>query len=352
MDAKVDAAAITLISNINWFKSTDLAANYHQREILVWSNYPKPKERFQTIGEPLNWEVWVGIVVSIALAALALYIISRMDLTGTVDRDMFTLWSIAVGTMVNEGLPDRVIRSSKNKAYKVLLFMWIPMACLICMAYQSNLLAALVKTSTEKPINSYQDILDRGIVIYVPMGTLARYLFASSPNPLVQKVYDEAIVGRGGLYDLDHGQVPESIMKEILEGRGVYDNLLLRVTGQRHELRVAKDIVVGTYQCGYYFSMNNKHLVGVESIFQHILEAGLPQKITDRNLWQFALPEREFYRTENVEEATKLSVEHLAAVFFLCVVMLVMAAGTLGYEKMKEAGKWDRKKDKVVFFAR
>ena len=47
--------------------------------------------------------------------------------------------------------------------FRILSFHRIPMACLIGMAYQSNLLSSLVMSRVDKAVDNYEDILEQNV---------------------------------------------------------------------------------------------------------------------------------------------------------------------------------------------
>ncbi len=331
---EADVSATSLIYNINWYRgSMDILASLqHQREIAIWTRHPKEVPRFYTIVEPLNWQVWAGTVVSImSVCAVLIFIAKIASKRGYTMADMFNLCSIGYGIMINEALPDKVLYATNSIwSSRIVIWIWLPTSYLISMAYQSQLLAALIKTSTEKSINTFQDVLDQEIIFYVPTGTLTRHLFASSPTPLIQQVNQEAILDRDGVYSLDDkGEVPKDIMDTILDGYGVYENLLMRMHGQRHKVRRATGMDVGIFMCGYYHRLNFPLMDEIGRIIHKIVEHGIERHISDRYVWRFTYPDREFYRNEVIEHERKLSLEHGAPV--MVILSICLGAASLAF---------------------
>ena len=190
-----DVEIMSLILNLHWHKSVHVSPVIADREIYLVRAIPEKKSRYQTLIEPFNWQVWIFVVFSICVMCLLIIFIEKSGFTNIDTRklDLFSSCTLAFGVMICEGLPHHLIRNIERSKLVVLAF-WIPTACLIGMAYQSNLLASLVKVENQKAINSFQDILDNKITVNIANGTLTAHLMKTSSNNIVRQVFEQYVV--------------------------------------------------------------------------------------------------------------------------------------------------------------
>ena len=136
------------------------------------------------------------------------------------------------------------------------------------MAYQSLLLSALVKVRLEDPINSYQDILDRDLPLYIVSNTIVEHLFKTSPFAIVRETFEkQSILFRTN----SEGGSPAHILDAITDGKAVGNTALSRYFGSRHKHRITEKLTVGTFPCGYYYDMNNPLLYKANGIIQILM---------------------------------------------------------------------------------
>ncbi len=67
-----------------------------------------------------------------------------------------------------------------------LLFLWLPAGFLIDLFYKSTLLASLVRVSYEKPMDTWQSLLENDMTLAIPIHLIQNELMYSSPKPVVQ----------------------------------------------------------------------------------------------------------------------------------------------------------------------
>ncbi len=68
----------------------------------------------------------------------------------------------------------------------VLLFMWLPAGFLIALFYKSTLLASLISVSYEKPMDTWQSLLDNDITLAIPTHLIQNELMYSSPRQIIK----------------------------------------------------------------------------------------------------------------------------------------------------------------------
>ncbi len=298
----LDVAAFPLLYSNNWKWGNELSVATCSRSFYFVTTYPKIAPAYLTLVEPLSWKVWVALVATIICMAAAFYLQTRV-MSWCVhvpkqEKDKFLLTITVIGGVINEAVPNELLSLKTWRSKQLLLVFWIPVACLIGMAYQSNLLSSLVKVRKEKPIDTFQDILDNGMTMFIMENSIVPYLMDSHPNPTLQLAHQKLS---------ERYTVPDAASLTI---KAAFDIAISRHVGRRHLYRAGKELDIGTFPCGYYYGIN--HPIQKSNDVLHIfLQAGIVSKITKDYFWIFSLPEREFYRHEEVEEAKPLSVIHL-----------------------------------------
>ncbi len=64
--------------------------------------------------------------------------------------------AMVLGIIINESFDESLISLDKSATSNLVVLTYVPMACLIGMAYQSNLLAFLVRERREAPVDTFQ----------------------------------------------------------------------------------------------------------------------------------------------------------------------------------------------------
>lgn len=313
----------------------DLLPVMHDRYLYFKTKKPGQASRLLTIVEPFNWQVWSAVAASICLAYLALVLVGRFSARKS-EKDYFLIWSIALGVMINEGVPDRLLKiSGKDYHRQILLFFWIPMACLIGMAYQSDLRAALIKTDFEKPVDSYQDVLDQNLILLVAKNTVVAWWLSNSPIDVVE----EAFLKRSdiGLFDLVNGRLPAWVMETVMRGEGVIETTKSRefaING--HRLHRPNNLDIGNFNCGYFLAPNHPLKHNITKAIGRFVQGGLYIKLFDEVLWKTNLQKREDLRNEVITPLwSALEVNHVLPIFLLQPITLACAVAAFVVEKLK-----------------
>ncbi len=259
---QADAGINQLLFSWAWRDLTEFSPALDQRDVFIVVKKPGPRNRYESLAGTLELPVWIAIITSVCVFWVTLVLSRKMDPNMAKD-DVFRLLSISLGVMINESVSPRLLSLGKSRVKHLLLVTWIPTSCFLGMAYQSNLLASLVKVSREKPIDTFPDLIEYDMPLFVLKGTLGSYLLAISPFPVVRSAYNKLAV--------DFDNVPGSIevMKAKAEkGRGSFIEILMRFHGFKHRFQIGKHLTFYTAPCGYYRAMNNPVLDKTNELFQ------------------------------------------------------------------------------------
>ncbi len=167
----------------NWYTRNDLTPPMFQRDVYLYAKYPDLKSRYKTLLGPFNLLVWMALLAMIILTSVTL-MVSNKYLTKRNDS-LFDTTVPSYSVLISESMPHHVMYANMSISKWTLLSFLIPLSTLLCHSYRSNLLASLVELQHEKPVDTYQDIMDRDITIYLANGTTVLPLSANSPNPIV-----------------------------------------------------------------------------------------------------------------------------------------------------------------------
>ncbi len=273
----MNVAAFQLLFSNNWKKGTELSGATCFRTFEFLTPYPKSVPAYLTLIEPYTWQVWVASVVCIFCLSLFLFIeiktMSRYVNISSEEHDPFFLMNVTFGILINEAIPNWLLSLKTRKTKQLILLFWIPVACLLGMAYQSNLLSSLVKTGKEKSIDTYQDLIDNGVHLFLRRNTIVKYLLDTHPNDIVKEAHKMTVYHT--LDDPVHTQ-------DFKKGKFVFDTILARYIGKRHLARQGKFLGLGPFPCGYYFGINNPVLQKANKLLQMLIDTGVHQRITNK----------------------------------------------------------------------
>ena len=102
--------------------------------------------------------------------------------------------NIAFVAPIQESLPFPWFFRESFSARAIIIFIWLLMASVLALAYESNLLAILATIRYEKAIETAEDLWNSDAVIALPTGNVLEVLFKTSPNPYVQKLYNNKLI--------------------------------------------------------------------------------------------------------------------------------------------------------------
>ncbi len=84
---------------------------------------------------------------------------------------------------------------NKASPLSIILWLWLPMGLILSLAYRSNLLAMLVKNEYEAPIDTVDDAVASGGVLFVPEKTWPHEILKYSPSKKYQQLYVQRASG-------------------------------------------------------------------------------------------------------------------------------------------------------------
>ena len=79
----------------------------------------------------------------------------------------------------------------------MVLLQWCVFGGLLLHFFEANFLAILLKTNYEKPVDTAEDVLDRGLeVIYPPGGESIVEMWKNSPDEITRKLAERTVVAK------------------------------------------------------------------------------------------------------------------------------------------------------------
>ena len=323
-DEKADVVTMQIIFNHAWYQSLDISPPSLERTIFLITKYPGNKNKFQTIIEPFEMIVWIFLSFSVISVCMVLVLLVQFD--EKRNFDMFTECTIVIGVIINESLNAKLLSLDSKPSRQWLLVIWIPCSCLLGFAYQSNLRAFMMKAGREKPIDTFQDLMDRGITMHLADKTLVPFMVRTSPIKIIREAFQENTLNRNGLYLLEDGETPEYVFDEASKGTGVLESIASRFPGWRHLYRKGKHLDLFRFFCTYYQSMNHPILQKANFYQRSLVENGIFAKMYDVNSWSRSITEREHERSTPPEEKwIPISNNHLISTFIFSLCFLILA---------------------------
>ncbi len=321
---EIDAAALQLAISHSWRSGTDVSASTKNRHFRGLTSRPGRVISYETLALPLTRPVWAFYLASVLLVYAAFHVeiatLANGDKNKSGGGDIFLL---TVGILVSETVPKWLTSLRGSSASKQLLLVsWLPLACLLSWVYQSTLLSFLVKVAKERPIDTYQDVLDRQVPIYVTRGNMMGPLMATHPLPVVREAYDKLTVL--------HNRPYEEVMSLLVEGKAVIITGEDRfAAGHRHHFRLGTGLQLASVPAGYLVAVGHPLNGKVTSLVLGLVESGIHGKVTSDYYWLASLPEREHHRSRSGSEDAwrPLGTYHLLALFV--VEASVVLAGCL-----------------------
>ncbi len=262
---------------------TGMIMNMQRRELALYAAHPRETLKYLTLLEPLNGTTWTMTLVTILCVCIVLIVLNHFGIGHSLEEtrnDLFTISMVVFGTMINESLPGKLVALKKSAlGFNSLIVIWIPCSCLIGMAYQSNLLAFLVKTSKEKPIDTFQDILERDMTVFLPSSTISAQMLKTSKLPLAQEVYQKSFVEKNGSYNFTpRGTAPRYVFREAFGRRALIDSINVRDAGIGHNYRKGKSLVLIVFPLGYICKMYHPLMEGAQDILHTLADSGVTGK--------------------------------------------------------------------------
>ncbi|TRY80814.1 hypothetical protein TCAL_09276 [Tigriopus californicus] len=152
-------------------------------DMFICAKQPEALPSYWNLLRPFPVLVWIFSLVSIALVWATLVWGSwlynpNLNLSGVVFQWLFA-------TLFLQSFPWRF---NVFKATKVLIPLWLIFILFLDFFYESNLRAHLIAIEYDKPVDTVQDLLDRGMALYLPRFTGFVGNFKSSTNPAYREL--------------------------------------------------------------------------------------------------------------------------------------------------------------------
>ena len=93
---------------------------------------------------------------------------------------------------------------------------WVLFVLVIQTSYECNLRAYLMKVDFETPVDSEQDLLDKGWKLWLPKGGVFEYMFIISPKEALRKVGHQVIDNEQFFFYDQQGLTPIDLEKRII----------------------------------------------------------------------------------------------------------------------------------------
>ncbi len=177
-----------------------------------------------------------------------------------------------------------------TRPYFVVLYFWILFGTFICRAYETNLLANLVKVDLEKQPETIQvrrqghktfrcsisffkkDLLDIKMGLYMWKDSLLTTLFKDSPFPQQQKLFSESLEKHGGYYSTTG--VPPDVMEKIQSGDAVTMQLDNSYALYKHQFSLGGEGLFFV-PVGYYFRITLPVIHEIQEALIRFLDFGI-----------------------------------------------------------------------------
>jgi len=167
-------------------EQNDMSPIVHQREFFITTGHPKPAQSHLALLRPFDRYVWSFLIITMAIFTFLFPLVFENEL----ENDLLSSLMVVMSIFVSESV-SRHMTLSCMVSRQIMLLFWLPTALLLCMAYQSNLLASLVYVQYEKPLETFEDILLADLDIHMFTGSQVQNIIKASANPSIQKLEEK-----------------------------------------------------------------------------------------------------------------------------------------------------------------
>ncbi len=344
-NGETDVCASHPTFNWNWHQRTQLGPAMFQGEVFISVKRPTIRSRLETIFYPYNLTSWIVIVISF-IAILSAGIMCDRALGHVYhDRGIFHNFVLTLSALINDSSSRKMALGNISASKTFIISFWLPASMMLSLAYQSNLLASLIRTDFEPSVDTFQDVLDKSLFkVYVPKFTAVPSLMKNSPNPLIRQTYFQAVEKNGGLVNGFPRGLPLIEMMEDKAGMVLNPYTL---AGFGHLIQKGEHLSLDRPLSGYYFPVNFplKDIINYQILF--LLESGIYQHLIGWEMWRKRRMEiwyekysfnveqdREYVAmiTGNTGDQEELTIEHLAAVMLILVGGLGLSSAAFAFE--------------------
>ncbi len=202
---------------------TEISPATFERFIGVATSLPIPVDSIYTLFMPLDVLTWVGTAITAPLVFVAFYVVNRWHWSTEtwVPSTTFQLMSISAIPLISESIPLKWFNIRATGQGKLLLFLWLPLATVLSSAYESNLLSSLVSISYEKPLETFQDVLDGQVPFYMLGKSILTPLMKYNTRPVVRQVFENNLLKYGGFFNINSSDSTyEDALDQVVKGKG------------------------------------------------------------------------------------------------------------------------------------
>ncbi len=153
---------------------------------ILSNKKPGPVTQLMTLIYPFEAKTWTMFIISCAFTYAAI-LLAKLNINSNVTS--FQALSLSLSPVLREPMPTGTSYFWHHWYSKVVLNIWFLCGILLSYAYTCNLLANLVSVETEKPVDTFQDILEQGHMLTVLAGNSLIPFLATSKNKVIKKVY-------------------------------------------------------------------------------------------------------------------------------------------------------------------
>jgi hypothetical protein len=106
-----------------------------------------------TLIRPFSPGLWLGTALSVLGIGFLFITLNHFSFK---KHKKFQIVASTVSVLLNEGLPDHWFFFEPKRAIMAIFFVWLPISSVLTFAYKGTLLASLVKSDFEKPIETFE----------------------------------------------------------------------------------------------------------------------------------------------------------------------------------------------------
>jgi hypothetical protein len=153
---------------------------------LAVTGYPKAKNSQLLLLYPFNAAVWYFLgaaAVSGTVFLLAAALVHKLD--------PYLEIMFCVSTLFCESLDDKCNKLKFPYSRSIFLMFWLPMVLLLSLAYNSNLRAALFKIGKEKPVDTFEDMLEANLIGYLAQDSYFEWAMKNSPTAIIREAFQK-----------------------------------------------------------------------------------------------------------------------------------------------------------------
>ncbi len=188
-DVAVGQSDIQVLSR---YRKADFSPGVYERVLGFVERKPPKTDTFYTLLTPFDALTWASTFVCLAMVSLAFLIIR-----GSADiprSSTFHMFSIASLPLVCESVPLSWFGIRVKYQGYFLLILWLPFATLLSFSYESTLLSKLVSVSKEKPIDTFERLLESNLPMFIFKNSFTPTMLKSHPRRVIREVYQRNVL--------------------------------------------------------------------------------------------------------------------------------------------------------------